>query len=191
MAKKKIETIEDIVIDERKLEIKDATIKDGFCHYGYEILKGAGKGDIINRKGSNIVHPDMDRAFKRLHVHLAVIDDVFHFSGIAIDNIDTFHDHEITDMFHVHGIKLKGTQENERVVILGSKHITSSGRINLETPAISLTTSYKWYNELKTAVDAIRREVELYMEGKRDESDDDNQGSLFDNIDANFENAAL
>ncbi|MDF2381349.1 hypothetical protein JMG10_07725 [Nostoc ellipsosporum NOK] len=191
MPKKREEAVvEDMVVrDDRKVAIKDAAIKDGFCHYGYEILRDTGRGDVINRKGSNVVHPDLIKSFERLNVHLAVIDDAFHYSQVEVDDIDRFHHHDITDVFRVTGIKIKGESENERVVLVGSKHITSSGRINLETPPISLTTSYKWYNELKDAVYNIVREVELYMDGKRDETvEDDNQMELF-NQGVDFEGA--
>ncbi len=183
---------DDIIKDERKVAIKDASINDGFCNYSYEILRGFANGDTINRKGSKVIHPDLYQAFKRVHVHLAFVDDAFHHSAIEIDDIDRYHDHSITDMYRVDAIRIKGTEENARVVIIGSKHLTLGGRMKAETPPVSLTTAYKWYNELNTAVQNIIREVELYMDGKHDETveQEDNQLEMTFGESFDFENAA-
>lgn len=71
-------------------------------------------------------------------------------------------------MFEVTGFKIKGEDENEQLILIGSKHVNCGGRIELESPPIPLesTSSYKWYNELKTASDDARNEVQLYRNGK-------------------------
>jgi hypothetical protein len=156
--------------------IKEASIKDDFCNYQYEIIEGTGAGDKHNVKGSGIVLKDMLQAFGKLHVHIACIDDVFTNAKVEIDDIDKFHAHEITGLYNVTGIKVRGSKHNERVILIGSKFVnSSSGRIALVTPAIPMDdlSSYKWYNELKTAVDKIREEVRLYKEGKYEAVEDE------------------
>lgn len=154
----------------RPYKIVSAKIVDGFCHYGVEVVEGVGLGDKIPTvKGAGLYDPDMGNAFGKLHVHLACIDDAFKLSEVAIDDIDKFHAHEITSLFHVTGIKIVGSDENEAVVITGSKHIScTGGRIEISTPRIPIDelSSYKWHNELKSLVDRIREEVALYKEGK-------------------------
>lgn len=155
--------------NERDFEIKEATIKDDFCNYGYEITGGIGIGDTHNVKGSGIIDDDMRDAFAIFNVHLAVLDDVFKHSGIEITDIDTMHGHELTQLFHVTGFKIKGGKENECIVLIGTKYVSSAGgRFDLESPKIPLDnlSSYKWYNELKMTADRARDEVALYKEGK-------------------------
>lgn len=149
--------------------IKEALIKDDFCNYQFEITEGVGIGDTHNVKGSGVIEDDMRHAFGKLNVHLACIDDVFKHSKIEIDDIDKYHNHDLAGIYHATGIKIKGSKDNESVVILGNKYVSSAGgRIDLVTPKIPLDSlsSYKWYNELKAVVDNIREEVALYKEGK-------------------------
>lgn len=149
--------------------IKEAHLKDSFCNYGFEITSGVGNGDTHNVKGSGVVLEDMLKAFERLNVHLAAIDDSFKLSGTEINDIDLFHSHEIANMYHVTGIKVRGSRDNETVILIGSKYVSSAGgRIELSTPKIPMDSmsSYKWYNELAEAVEVVRREVALYKEGK-------------------------
>lgn len=173
--------------------IKEAVIKDEFCNYQFEITEGVGLGDTHNVKGSGIIEDDMRHAFGKLNVHLACIDDIFKHSKVEIADIDEFHNHELAGLYHVAGIKIRGSKENESVIILGNKYVGSAGgRIDLATPKIPLDnlSSYKWYNELKTAVDEIRNEVAQYKEGKyiaveeeEDEKPNPRQLRITDNID--------
>ena len=54
--------------DLKPLEIKNALIKETQCNYGYELLTGKTKGDVVNRKGAHLVHEDLENAFKELDV---------------------------------------------------------------------------------------------------------------------------
>lgn len=149
--------------------ISQASLKDDFCSYSYIVKEGLGVNDQHDVKGSKMVTDDLIQAFGKLNVHLAVIDDVFKHKDIEIDDIDNFHADEITGMYSVSGIRIKGSDENESVVLVGNKYVSCSGsRISIETPKIPLDnlSSYKWYNELKAAVDVVRKEVSLYKEGK-------------------------
>lgn len=159
---------EDIVVDERDYVIKEAKIKDDFCKYSFEIIKGDGFGDVHNVTGSGIIDDDLIHAFGKLRAHLAIIDDVFKHSDIEIEDIDSYHAHDLTNLYVVTGIKITGGATNECVILKGSKHVSCAGRIDLTTPKISLdeSSSYHWHNELKAAVDKVLYEVALYKEGK-------------------------
>lgn len=166
--RKKKDIVDELLKDEREFIIKGATIKDGFCHYSFEPLKGFAKGDQVNVKGAALVHADMSKALNKLNVHLAHIDDAFKAADIEIDDIDKFHKHDLTDLFLVNGFKIKGSTEDEKVILIGSEYVSAGGRIDLETPPILIAefAPYKWWNELKAAVDKVRQEVEAYMHGK-------------------------
>lgn len=154
---------------EKQFEITAASIKDDFCNYTYEIIKGVGFGDTHQVKGKGIVDPDMLNAFAKLNVHLAVLDDAFLLSGIEVVNIDLHHTHELATNYAVTGFKVKGEGENKSVVLVGNKYITSaSGRIAIETPKIFIgnASTYKWRQELDNAIEKAREEVALYKNGK-------------------------
>jgi hypothetical protein len=170
--------------------IKEARLKDDFCHYIFEITDGTGAGDTHAVKGNGIVLDDMIHAFGKLNVHLAAVDDVFKHSNLEIEDIDKMHTHDLTDLYRVNGIVIKGYKDNLSVILIGSKHVSSAGgRIELKSPKIALDSlsSYKWYNELNDAVEKVREEVRLYKEGKYEalETEDDEnpkQLKITDNI---------
>ncbi|MEJ7914357.1 MAG: hypothetical protein WKF70_14465 [Chitinophagaceae bacterium] len=181
-------TIEDI-FKPKDFVITSASIKDGLCNYSFEIISGVGAGDTHNVKGSGIVDDDMATAFATFNTHLAYIDDVFKHSGTDVEDIDKMHSHDLSFLYQVSGFKIKGGKDNESIILMGSKSISSSGgRIELSSPRIPLDnlSSYKWYNELKVAADKARTEVELYKEGKytaveHDEPEEDHRNqSKFD-----------
>jgi hypothetical protein len=149
--------------------ITAATLKDDLCNYSYDILDGVGAGDTHTVKGKGIADDDLIDAFRNLNVHLACVDDVFKHNKVELDNIDNMHNNEFTALYHVTGFKIKGSAENESVVLIGVKSVSCSGeRISLESPRIPLDglSSYKWYNELLEAIDHARAEVALYKGGK-------------------------
>lgn len=172
--------------EKKTFNITEAVIKDDFCTYKYEVIEGVGLGDVHGVKGSGRVKDTMLEAFAKFAVHLAVIDDAFKHSNIEIDDIDKFHAEELTTHYRVNGFKIKGDADNESLVLMGNKYVTNGhGRMELETPKIMLDnlSSYKWYNELKAAADAVRHEVAMYKEGnyipvKEDEEDQDDSQQL-------------
>lgn len=164
----KLKAIAD-TLEKRPFEITMAAIKDGFCNYSYEIIDGVGLGDSHAVKGSGLIEDDMRDAFAVFNVHLAVIDDVFKHSDIEFEDINKMHSEELTGLYHVTGFKIKGSKDNESIILVGNKYVSQAGgRLELETPKIPLDnlSSYKWYNELKIAADKARLEVALYKEGK-------------------------
>jgi hypothetical protein len=159
---------DDTDIQDRVINIIAAKIKDGLCHYSYEILEGVGEGATHNVKGPGIIKDSLRKAFERFRVHLAVIDDAFKNSGVEIEDIDQFHGHELTGNYVVDGFKIKGSAENESIILLGNKYVSSAGgRMELASPKIPIDnlSSYKWYNELKELATNARKEVEKYNAG--------------------------
>lgn len=157
-------------------EIKEAAIKDDYCNYSYDITEGIGAGDNHKVKGTGIVDPDMHLAFNKFNVHLAVIDDIYKHSNIEIDDIDKFHNHDLTLLFNVTGFKVKGGDANQSVVLSGTKYVTSAvGRMELDSVPVLLESSsgYKWYNELKDALTKAQEEVAAYKMGKYTKADKD------------------
>ena len=68
------------------------------------------------------------------------------------------------------------------------KYVSSAGGwMEIKSPEITLDnlSSYKWWNELKSAADHAREEVSLYKEGnytpveKEEEEPDNNQLTIF------------
>lgn len=152
---------------QKDIAIKEASIKDDYCTYSYELLQGVCAGDVISgRKGAGIVHNDMTEAFEKLNVHLAVIDDAFSYSKIEIEDIDRFHGHELTGLFRVTGFKIRGNDDKESVILVGTKFIKTGGYISLETPRIKFDSGYPFKNELREAIYKCVDEVEKYMNGK-------------------------
>lgn len=155
-------------LEPKPVTITSATIKDGFCNYSFEITAGVGLGDKHMVNGKGIVMDDMEEAFSKFNVHIAHIDDMFKHSKTEVADIDTMHNNELALLYTCSGFKVTGTDTNESVILLGSKYVSGGGRIKIETPKVSLDegSSYKWYNELKDAVDNAREEVLLYRNGK-------------------------
>jgi hypothetical protein len=162
---------EDLTQDEREFNFIAAKIKDGICHYTYEVLKGVGIGATHSVKGAGLVRDNLTMALSKLNVHMAAIDDSFSNAQIEIEDIDKEHGHELAGNYHIEGFKIKGSADNERIILIGTKYVRSvGGRSKQETPEVPLDnlSSYKWYNELKSAADEVRRQVERYHGGDYD-----------------------
>ncbi|MFL5810059.1 MAG: hypothetical protein ACJ749_11100 [Flavisolibacter sp.] len=154
--------------NESTISITGAEIKDDLCNYSYEIVSGKHTGFTHNVKGTGLIDDDMRTAFSKLNVHLAVIDDVYKHSDIQIGDIDRMHTDDLALLFNVTGFKIKGGEENASITLLGTKYLSAGARMKLESPKIPIDnlSSYQWYNELKTAADKCREEVEAYHNGK-------------------------
>lgn len=151
----------------RDFKILEAKMKDGFCHYKFKVIKGVGLGDKLDVKGAGLYKDTMPKAFTTLNVHMAVIDDVFKHSGIEIEDIDTLHNDDHALIYHVSGFKIVGDEENESIILSGNKYVSVGGRVDLDMFKVSITdhSPYKWYNELKVAIEKVCEEVALYREG--------------------------
>lgn len=162
MAKQKIKK------EERNYEILSAKLTDGKCDYTYQITNGTGIGDKHNVKGEGIFMDSLQEAFNKLNVHLACIDDVFKHSGIEVVNINDHHTDELATNYMIASFAIKGSEESESVVMIGSKYVGSvGGRMEIKTPRIAIDnlSSYHFHKELKATLDMCREEVSLYKEG--------------------------
>jgi hypothetical protein len=152
---------------ERPLEVKSAHLKDMYCNYSYELLTGVGKGDVLTRKGSSIVHDDMRLAFKRLQVHLAIIDDTIPEYKEA--SLKAIMKNDNVLKFAVSGMEITGSDTNRGVIIHGDKWCNAgSGHISIKTPKIKFDGGYVFLDDLQDAIIHIQSEVEEYMNGKVD-----------------------
>lgn len=146
--------------------ITNASLKDEYCIYGYDILRGPGEGDKIpKRTGSNIVHEDLTKAFEVLNLHLAILDDAFTALKNKPKNLEEVAAHALTPNFSVNGIRVSGSEESFSIILIGEKKV-HHGEINLESPKVNGNSKYAYWEELKTAVERVRMEVILYMHGK-------------------------
>ena len=167
------------VIESQEIQIKAASLKGDFCHYTYEFetqyKSGLTSSDKINRQGSLIIHDDMRKCFTKLNAHLAVICEEI--SGDSISDIETIEvynpdihkegslEHKISH-FYVSSFTTTGVGENESVILSGSKRLTTGDYVELKSPKTAWDGNYIFINELRVAIDDLKTEVELYMNGK-------------------------
>jgi hypothetical protein len=163
---------------ERNYTIKEATLKEDVCNYGYELTEGGNTGDIHNVKPSGIIDDDLRHAFGGLNVHMAALDSAFSLAGVKADSIDELRGHELAFRYNVTSLKVIG--HDESVTLTGNKFSPACGaRIEIKVPKIPLDnlSSYQFAPALKLAVDVVREEVALYKEGKYTEAERDDKGS--------------
>lgn len=146
-----------------EVKIKKAKIKDDlFLDVEFtEDLPGHSKKDT--KLSCTIpIHDDMKAAFKRLHVHLAIICDQ--------RSAPKKKDFETTEYetFDVRGFTISGNDENEGVTISG-QFDGKYGVVNLNTPFTKWEDSdYPFASELSADVERALYEVNEYLfNGKR------------------------
>lgn len=151
----------------KPLDFTAASIIDLFCNYHYKIKTGIGAGNGHDVKGSIVIHHDFENAMEKLDKHMACVDLAFKLSGTKFDDIDQVENDELTAMYSVTGFKISGGEDNLSVVLIGTKQLTL-GRIKITTPKIEITenSSYLWHEDLLNCINTLKREVELYHEGK-------------------------
>lgn len=153
-------------LDLKPLEIRNALIKESSCNYGYELLTGKTKGDVVNRKGAHLIHEDLQEAFKTLDVFIAHIDGAFVSFANNQTPIQELEEKEELEKYNVFGFKFSGSEENKSVIFQGEKY-TPHGTISFNTPKIKLeNTTYLYVEELQARLNNCIEEVELYMDGK-------------------------
>lgn len=161
----------------KALEIKSAKLKDDFCNYGYEFKTGPAAGDVVpNRNGASIVHNDLKLLFKKLNVHLAVKCEEVNRADIGdvevLEKIDFMVEQEEGTIEHriahftVSSFRLEGNGENEGVVLMGTKRLSTGELVSLTSPKILWFSEYLFVNELRVVISDLQNEVELYMNGK-------------------------
>lgn len=150
---------------ESVIEIKNASLKDMQCSYGYELLTGKTKGDTINRKGIHIIHEDLESSFNKLVVFVAHIDGVFSHWANNQTPLTELEAREELEKYSVYGFQLTGAEENKSVIFKGSKE-TPYGSMSIDTPKIKLNGGYLYLDEAQIRLNDAIAEVEEYMNGK-------------------------
>ena len=152
----------------RPFEIRNAVIKDACCNYGYELLTGKNKGEIIpSRKGAHFIHEDLKNAFEELDVFLAHIDGAFVSWANNQTVLSNLEEKEELAAYSVNAFKIVGVEENKSVILIGEKN-TPHGSISFDTPKIKLDSIvYPYIDELNERLEIAISEVELYMDGKK------------------------
>ncbi len=153
---------------QKDFEIKSAGIKDHQCTYGYEILTGPTKGDMIpGRRGVHLIHDDLNESFAELSIFLMHIDDYFK-NDEDVNNqtpLSKLEEHEDLNRYWVTGFKVTGFDENKSLLLIGQKTVTN-GLIAVVAPKIKLDGTYLYVEELNERLRIAINEVELYMNGK-------------------------
>lgn len=182
MANKQTIENDDVQEHESPYIITSAKIAEMKCSYGYEFKEGATAGDKIpNRKGENLIHEDLKNAFNELTPHLAILDDAFK----LLPKVKTFEDkakHNAVDGYYITGFKVQGTDENVGYILIGDKSV-EYGAIGFETPKVTSASGYPFYSQLREAIEHVRSEVLLYMDGKCEIEDDPQMSMDFGNGD--------
>ena len=149
---------------QKDVEIKSASLKDALCNYSYELLVGKMKGDGLSRKGTHIVHEDLQDAFSKFDVFLAHLDDAFTGNDNATE-LSFLEAEPETQNYFVSSFKITGVEENKALIISGTKDV-SNGTISFDAPKVKLHGSYLYLTQLTECLDNVIKEVEFYMNGK-------------------------
>lgn len=152
-------------IYEAVIEIKNATLKDMQCSYGYELLAGKTKGDTLNRNGIHIIHDELQDAFSKMTIFIAHIDGVFSHWANNQTSLEELESREELEKYTISSFKITGSEENKAVILSGSKE-TPYGSIAITTPKIKFNGAYVYLDELRDRLDESVSEVEAYMNGK-------------------------
>lgn len=151
--------------ENKPFQITSASIKDEVCEYGYEVLQGPQQGSKIPKcKGSLNVHEDMIVAFQRLDIHLAESEDAFEYVFPPTSGLDELIEHELAEKFSVGGFRISGSDENLSYTLIGHK-VCKVGYMALESEKLQ-KNNYRFFEELKEAMENAVNEVEQYMAGK-------------------------
>ncbi|OLY92477.1 hypothetical protein SAMN05444008_102407 [Cnuella takakiae] len=160
----------------KAIEVRGATLKDLFCNYSYNHKLAPGTVNTVSTKSQVPVHDDLKAAFRKLDAHLAVICEEI--PADAISNMDDLlpYDEDVhatgsiehkVSMFTVNSFRLEGDSDNQSVILVGEKQLTTGDFVKLETPKTHLDSSYPFAHELNIALIDLVGEVEEYMQGKQ------------------------
>lgn len=148
----------------KEVEIKSASLKDALCNYSYELLTGKTAGDGLSRKGTHIVHEDLEMAFDKFKVFAAHLDDAYTGNDNATE-LSFLENEPETENYSVSGFKISGVEEN-RSLSLGVTKYVSNGVVSFDSPKVKLNGNYLYLTQLTESLDNAIKEVEYYMNGK-------------------------
>jgi hypothetical protein len=152
------------------LKVKKAKLKGASLEVEMqeEVLVNGG-GTVTNditKKCNTLVHEDLKKAFAKLKLHLVAICDLRKIEIIKaayeFDQIDLeqFKDYEVT------GFSIGGDDDNEGVVLIGSRKFDSGKVLNIVTPFtkyVDEKDEYGYANELSLDIASAVYEVEEYL----------------------------
>jgi len=174
------------------MEIKKARLLKVPDGYGLDLtIEGVDKaGAVVNGtdKYRGLIHSDLKKAFDRLRIHLAMIPGFV--SPSLVEDIAS-PDPAFFEKFFIHAFSIGGDVDT-RGITLSGHWITYRGKaLNYHTPFELFDTApearYVFMDDLQAALLDLKREIELYLGGKRGEAakpkpveKDPNQTELFD-----------
>ena len=136
------------------------------------------QGNNITHKGEYMPHVDFTTAVASLIPHFAELTEQAEVVPFDADTLEAPSKEQMLQNLHVSGFTLKTTDNGTKVVIKGSRTLTTGKTLKLESPACGLEDGdYKQEQELNEAIDAVCMEAEAYFQGKHG---DIVQKSLFD-----------
>jgi len=171
---------------QKDVEIKSASLKDALCSYSYELLIGKMKGDGLSRKGTHIVHEDLEMAFSKFNVFAAHLDDAYTGNDNSTE-LSVLENSTEIEKYFVSGFKISGVEENRSVSLGVTKYVTQ-GIFSYDTPKVKLNGGYLYLTQLTECLDNVIKEVEFYMNGKV-APQPEQMHMDFASEDASFENA--
>lgn len=146
--------------EKRNVKITKAVIEKGVnlkVEYTELLADGNNK---VKKDCKMMIHADLVNAFEKLDYHLAALAFQYNFNGVLDkENVS------------VDGYIVKGEDDSEAIVLIGSRHLTDSFKtLNIESPAQKLSGDlydYKSFDELEDIINECDKEVRAYLfEGK-------------------------
>ena len=134
-----------------------------------EELVVEGSGSVTNeitKKCNTLVHEDLKKALSKLKLHLIVICDLRH--ADIIHNADEFDQIDLEQFkeYEVTGFSIGGEDDNEGVVLIGSRKFSSGKVLNIVTPFtkyVDENDPYVFASELSLDIASAVYEVEQYL----------------------------
>lgn len=138
----------------------------------------------IKIKSDRKAHSDLRHAFRELNYHLTILTDQFRHDAMteAFVNqvmskneiepigLEQNYAQDVMSKTLCLGIIIKGTGQKEAVKIQGVR-LVNAGVIDLTSPSVQINESnYKYLTEFRLAIDDVKHECELYLDGKCEES---------------------
>lgn len=151
------------------ISVKKAKLKDRSLEVNLEeTITTPGGGSVTNeilKKCNTLVHDDLIAAFDRLKVHMVKACDFKKSELITPNSIEDF-DLSLLSDYRIKGFSIGGEDDNEGVVLIGSREFASGKVLNIITPFIRYADEvdpYEFAPELADAINAAVYEVEQYL----------------------------
>jgi hypothetical protein len=149
--------------------VKKAKLKDRSLEVNLEeTITTSGGGSVTNeilKKCNTLVHDDLIAAFDHLKIHMVKACDFKKSELIDRTTIDDFDLSFLSD-YRIKGFSIGGADDNEGVVLIGSREFSSGKVLNIITPFIRYADEidpYEFSCELADAINAAVYEVEQYL----------------------------